>query len=69
MGCSMIIQPEVRIKQELSLALFEQAEDEAFNVQRRDICAEGHIWKHYRSVGESECVNCGKLIAMDLDED
>ena len=54
---------EVRTKQELSLALYEQAEDEAFKERGRAPCA--HIWER-QDYRVWQCEACGDI--ADLSE-
>ena len=54
---------EVRTKQELSLALYEQAEDEAFKERGRAPCE--HIWER-QDYRVWQCEACGDI--ADLSE-
>jgi len=54
---------EVRTKQELSLAVAEQADDQAFQAQARRQCE--HIWE-LQDYRVWQCEACGKL--KDLSE-
>ena len=59
----MNIKPESRSKQELSLALYEQAEDEAFKERGRAPCE--HIWER-QDYRVWQCEACGDI--ADLSE-
>lgn len=58
----MTIPVEVRTKQELSLAIFEQAEDAAFQAQVFRQCE--HIWEKVDYVEIHCCIICGDLIDL-----
>ena len=54
----MAIKPEVRTKQELSLALYEQAKDQAYLERGRAECE--HIWAR-TNWREWLCAACGDM--------
>ena len=58
----MTIPVEVRTKQELSLAIYEQAEDAAYQARGRAECE--HIWEKVDYVEIHQCILCNDLIDL-----